>query len=313
MISSWKATLLANAGAWGLPQDGNWSFLLHNNYHPHCSNINLLWFHPKNRFPRVVTKLYREPEILRREYDNLTRAHRSAPALVPRPLRFEREGSFWALWMEGVPGWRRFAHERLSSAHLRSMAEAVACLHAGLAKSAIPTEDRYERLVTAPLAAVAAFGGSAAVKGGCRKMAERITTRKVADMRVIPQHGDLSCENLLADGNQWHIIDWESLGTVDLPFYDLVTLLLSLLGVMERPPEQWRKGLVEKAPALVECYARALRLPADAVRTAIPLTLVNWFHLQWKDGRKRFTELMYPALHNYFTSPERWEKVFLRA
>jgi aminoglycoside phosphotransferase (APT) family kinase protein len=313
MIRQWKKVLVENAGAWRAPQGEDWKFLFHNNYHPHCSNINLLWFHGKSRFPQVVTKLHREPDILRREHENLSRAHACAPSWVPRPLCFERQGSFWALWMEAAPGFRYPRQGPHSTERLCSMTDMVVSLHKALAGSAIEGEGRYERLVGAPLAAVAGFGNSAIVKEGCARLAKRFSQQAIAALPVIPQHGDLFSDNLLTDGAQWHVIDWESFGTIDLPFYDLLTLLLSLLGAMEKPPERWDKPLVRQMPALIETYACALALPLDAITLVLPLTLVNWFHLQWADGRKLFSDIMYRTLENYFQDPDVWERAFLRA
>src|SRR2546423_1772691 len=100
MMSRWKAFLLESAKQWDLPKGGEWSFLFNNNYHPHCSNLNLLWFHDGGQFPRVVTKLFHEPEIPKREFENLTRAYACAPSWIPKPLHFGYEGEFWTLWME---------------------------------------------------------------------------------------------------------------------------------------------------------------------------------------------------------------------
>src|ERR1035437_2561221 len=106
MIEDWKRILSTSAAEWGLPADGEWNFLFHNNYQPAGSTINLLWFHRNDRFPRAVTKMCREPDILEREFRNLQAVHRLAPSCAPRPLHLGCAGEFWMLWMEGVPGSR---------------------------------------------------------------------------------------------------------------------------------------------------------------------------------------------------------------
>src|ERR1700687_1152359 len=106
MIAKWKAFLRERAPEWNLPREGEWNFLFHNNYQPHYSNINLLWFHGRDKFPRAVTKVFRTPEIPKREFDNLSRAHGNGRDVVPRPLHFGQQEDFWTLWMEGVPGLR---------------------------------------------------------------------------------------------------------------------------------------------------------------------------------------------------------------
>jgi aminoglycoside phosphotransferase (APT) family kinase protein len=309
MIREWKSFLEENARVWGFPRD-KWEFLLHNNYHPHCSNINLLWFQADADYPLVVTKLYRQPEILRREFDNLTRVHASAPAWVPRPLHFGFQGSFWALWMEGRRGSRYTGTTVHSMDTLRALADMVASLHGAVRQNAEAAEDRYERLVAMPLETVAGFGGSSAVRQGCALLAERVTREWMRLLPVIPQHGDLFSDNLLVDQGRLSVIDWETFGAIDLPFYDLLTLLLSLLRAQSDAPEQWPAALVRQAPELVDRYSRALQLPTGWVTLALPLTLVNWFHLQWSDGRGEFTKVMYSTLEHYFKQPQAWERVF---
>jgi aminoglycoside phosphotransferase (APT) family kinase protein len=312
MIRDWQNFLVDHVSEWGVSGSGEWHFLLHNNYHPHCSNINVLWFEGKSKFPAVVTKLYREPEILRREFGNLKRAHGLAPAWVPRPLHFGQQGPFWSLWMQGLPGARYAVQTKHSPATLRSMIDMVAALHSEVAKTtAVPAPDRYARLVSTPLRAVVEFAESAKVKEGCAKLAAAVPAEWIAAMPAIPQHGDLFCDNLLHHQGQWHVIDWESFGTIDLPFYDALTLLLSLAGATEKGPEAWDATLVQQIPELVQRYANALGLQATAVRQMLPLTLVNWFYLQWCDGRQEFSQRMYGTLDRYFSSPHAWEKAFL--
>jgi hypothetical protein len=43
----------------------------------------------------------------------------------------------------------------------------------------------------------------------------------------------------------------------------------------------------------------------------LPLTLANWFYLQWTDGRVEFSNRLYPAIKDYFENRERWENIFL--
>jgi hypothetical protein len=106
------------------------------------------------------------------------------------------------------------------------------------------------------------------------------------------------------------VVDWESFGKIDLPFYDLLTLLVSLLLEEGRRPEQWNVTLVKQIPALISAYARGLGVAVANVHLMLPLTLANWFHMQWSDGRKEFAEMMYKAIEHYFERPAVWENVF---
>src|SRR5271154_5524575 len=133
MISDWKASLEQRLVEWNLPTDGEWTFLLLNICPPWGSNIDLLWFHNGGEFPRVVTKLCRDERIVRGEYENLTKVYSCAPAWTPKPLSFEEQGGFWALWMEGVPG-SAFLQQDFHPAVLRSMVETLAAIHGGIQK-----------------------------------------------------------------------------------------------------------------------------------------------------------------------------------
>jgi hypothetical protein len=41
------------------------------------------------------------------------------------------------------------------------------------------------------------------------------------------------------------------------------------------------------------------------------LTLVNWFHLQWSDGRRAFSERMYRTMERYFSAADLWDGLIL--
>lgn len=100
---------------------------------------------------------------------------------------------------------------------------------------------------------------------------------------------------------------------MDFPFYDLLTLLVSCLTAQGKTVEQWNPILVKQTPALVECYARKLDLSPPDVLLLLPLTLVNWCHLQWCDGRKPFVDRMYKTIQHYFEFTDQWQKVFVRS
>jgi hypothetical protein len=40
------------------------------------------------------------------------------------------------------------------------------------------------------------------------------------------------------------------------------------------------------------------------------LCLANWFHLQWPDRRREFTNLFYKIIQHYFEHRQAWEKIF---
>jgi len=312
MIGEWKVFLLERAAQWDLPRTGEWSCLFNNNYHSHYSNLNLLWFHNGGQFPRVVAKAFHEPQVPKQEFENLKQVYSRAPDWVPRPLHFGLQGKFWMLWMEGVPGLPFRARNQCPPAVMRSMIEMLGLMHGAVRNSGgRPDHDRYRRTVSEPLQTLAQFGAAASIRDGCAKVAARATVNWLDSQPVIPQHGDLFSGNVLSHRGRWYVIDWESFGAIDFPFYDLFTLLFSLLRAGGETPDQWDPSWVKQTPALIECYARVLGLSPADVPLLLPLTLANWFHLQWSDGRKEFTSRMYKTIQHYFEHLNLWEKVFL--
>lgn len=318
MINQWKALLEEKAADWNLPTDGKWSFLLFNNYthelhalRSEC-NIDLLWFHDGGKYPRVVTKLSREEAALEREFQNLTQAHTHASKWVPRPLGLVRQGELWGLWMEGVPGTSSL--QDLRPAKLKAAAETLASMHKALRNHGTPLgSERHRRMVIEPIETVARLVSEPSVLTGCAELRARISPEWMDSLPLIPQHGDLMPGNLLSDGDRLYVVDWENFGKVDFPFYDLLTLLVSLLTERGERIEHWNSDLVKQVPDLIECYAQQLGLRAENVALLLPLTLANWLHLQWCEGRQQFADRMHKTIQHYFEHSDQWLKVFGRA
>jgi Ser/Thr protein kinase RdoA (MazF antagonist) len=311
MIREWTQCLRDRSEEWGLPQPGKWECLFYNNYHPHMTTINLLWFHNGSRLPQVVTKLFRTAELPHREFNNLVRAHAAAPELAPEPLHLGELGPFWAVWMRGFAGSRLRGIEDCPVEALRSIAEMIAKLHQALGSSAgTVASERYDRAVKA-LACVADFGSSAAVREGCGRVAAAVTPQWIGKLPVIPQHGDLYVGNILSDHGRWHLVDWENFGAVDLPLYDLTTFLLSVLWQSGKKAGKWADPAVEAIPAIVRSYCETLRLDQRVLPVLFPVVLASWFHLHYSDGRQEFSERMYESIVDYFEHTDLWEKVFV--
>ena len=192
------------------------------------------------------------------------------------------------------------------------MVEMVLSMHSAVRRPvAESAHDRYHRLVTQPLHALTEFGVSSAVREGCAKLAARVRADSLVPLDSIPQHGDLFAGNVLIDRRQWSVIDWESYGAVDLPFYDVFTLLFSLLRVRGESPDHWDSSVVKEVPALIDRYTAGLSLPPTVVPFLLPLSLANWFHVQYRDGRKDFAHRMYRTMEDYFQNTNAWERVFI--
>jgi hypothetical protein len=312
MIEGWKNVLLEKSQDWGLPTGNDWHFLLHNNYHPHYSNINLLWFYGSENWPRVVTKIFPEPSIPEREFENLIQVSREIPTLVPRPLQLTHEGRFWALWMTGIAGSRPHPNDSHSPATLRSLGETVLSMQLAMRKErSLFGADRYRRIVSDPINTLASFGDSSVVHAGCRCLEAEIQVNWLDRLPAIPQHGDLFFGNLLSSGKIWYVLDWEAYGITDLPLYDLFTLSLSLLLARGPVPERWPPSLATQIRNIIRACAGNLGLSQPIVRLLLPLSLVNWFHVQWKDGRKQFADTMYATIEKYFARRQAWDNALV--
>lgn len=313
MIFRQERFLHEHAGEWRLPAGARWNPILYNNYQPQNTTLNLLWFAGRDRTPRVVTKIYRDAACPSREFERLTSAYSAAPSWVPRPLHFGHDGPFWALWMEGVPGLPVAVPRGLSSDAFSQMVSAVSSMHRDLGAAATPRSvaDRRRRMVTDPLNTLSAFGTSSAVQSGCAALAAAISGDRLASLPAIPQHGDLYFSHMLVKDQRWYVIDWETFGQVDLPAYDVFTLLLSILRTGGDTPAEWDSRLTRPIPGLLSNYAATFGLKKDDLSWLLPLSLTNWFHLQWADGRKEFTTSMYQVLEKYFANQESWQKAFL--
>ena len=310
MIEDWKRILSTRAAEWGLPAGGEWNVLFHNSYQPTGSTINLLWFHGNESFPRTVTKMGRDQAILTREYDNLQAVYRVAPRYVPRPMHLGCADGFWMLWMEGVPGRRIPPGRRHPASVLTQSVDMLVSIHSAVAKGIEQSAmDRHARMVTAPIDALLQYGGPA-VRERCHGLLETATAGWLQSIPVIPQHGDLFLDNVLRYREECHIVDWEVFGVVDLPFHDLLTLLLSFLSASASAPERWDADLRRRIPSLIERYACGMKLPASAVSVLLPLTLANRFYLHWIEGRAAAV-VMYAAIKHYFEHTAYWQEVFL--
>lgn len=302
MFGELNAFLLENRPGWRLPVGGQWHFWVYNNWHPHCANLDIMWFHGDDRFPRVVTKLDREQGALEREFENLAFVHSRVSDCVPRPFDFLKLGDFWALWMEGVPG---FPANIGRSAKMRhSIVKALVSIHTAVHGETKRTGDeRYRQMVCDPLQVLTQFGDSAAVRTECGRLSQKIDKEWVDSLPVFPQHGDLYPGNIIWFRDQPHVLDWESFGDVDLPFYDLLILLVSLLmpdGMTPAPDS------VRQAPSLIKQYSAGIGLAVPDLELLLPLVLANWFHLKRTNGGRKSTERMYRLIAHLLEHSDIW-------
>jgi Phosphotransferase enzyme family len=304
MIGELRAVLMARAREWGLPREGEWSFLVHNNHQPDYTGVNVFWFHNRGRDPLVFTKVFPEPTLPQQEFRNLQDAHASAPGVVPRPFGLFGQGRFWALWMAGLPGSRLTAN-LLSDEIIDELCDALITIQKGVAARRPANPLRQQEYVCVPLEYAARR--YPAISEDCRRVLANCSGVLLDRVPVLPQHGDLSRGNIVVNGDKsLGIVDWELLGVVDLPFYDIIRLLFSLDS--GPAPDRWQVASQKKAQHLIARYMQALRMERQEFAFLLPLLLANWLHRQPLPQGKA---LAAAAFEDYLARPSRWERALL--
>jgi hypothetical protein len=305
MLRHLNSFLSEQSAGWGLPSSTGWNFWLYNNSHPHITNLDVMWFHGDDRFPRVVTKLDRNPDTLAREFENLSSVYSRIPDLVPRPLHFGRWEQYWALWLEGIPG----SPFGCSTSNLDTIVQTLLSFHSAV-RSGNCRPERYRRMAQDPLEN-AARSASSAVRSGCDRLLRSIDAKWLDSLPVIPQHGDFFPDNVSLFQGQSRVLDWETFGAIDLPLYDLVTFLASLVVPTESALSTLDVKTARDVQAAVERYAKGIGLTHADIELLLPLSLVNWRLLMQLDGRTKFVARMDGLIEHYFEHPEIWHRVFL--
>jgi thiamine kinase-like enzyme len=313
MISQWKDILRENASRWKLPMGGEWSFLMSNVTHSMGCTIYLLWFHDGDTYPRAVAKLSRQESFLRTEFQNLLAAHACAPVWTPRPFDLSQEGEVWMLWMEGMPGSKCLSKQSNSSA-LKPVVEMLGDIHKTIRdRGNWPSEDRYRRAVLEPIESVEQFSNDRVIIAGCAELRAKISAEWICSLPVIPQHCDFFPGNLLKHKNQFHLVDWEYFGRVDLPLFDLLTLLCFVLRTGTENLEDWDSSLVKSIPSLTDSYGRKIGLSPEDAAKLVPIVLVNWAHLHQQEKHAAESWRVYRTLRHYFEHQDLWQGLFVPA
>lgn len=310
MIKEYEKFLYEMSTEWGLTVTGPLKFFLFNNYHAHSTNIDIFWFHRTERSPFLVTKLSRKVAHLECEYENLKQVYGHQFVCIPKPLYFGSLGGFHTLWMTGLRGFQLRPGGPHLAKYINRLVDAVIDMHRRLRCSAHVSEgQRVRRLVEEPLKTVAEYGTSATVRRCCQALQETCSDLVAHQLPVIPQHGDLFLGNVLRDGGQFYFVDWENFNIIDFPYYDLFTLLFSLLRGFGRTPECCPARVAKQIPKLIQRYTLELCLPVSNLNLLFPLTLANWFHMLYARGNREFDGEMYKLIESYFENEHRWQKI----
>ena len=262
-----------------------------NGWRPDAANATALVFVPGSDRPALVAKLAAGDAMatLAAELRNLETLA-AAPGVsfrrsVPAPLGFsEEDGAVFLL--ESALGGQPLhpaGNPRALRRDLEQVADWVVLFHheTGCVKG--PLDDASaERLLHRPFAAyLERFRPGAAERRWLETAARESATLAREALPLVFAHGDLCAPNVLIDGGEIRVIDWEIPFSPGLPAFDLIHLLACTaqrdgdhdgLEVYQRAFFA-EDGLARLSRTVLERYARALGL---AVETLRPLFTLYW-------------------------------------
>lgn len=312
MIKICERFLYQQAEEWNIKLKAPINFFIFNNYHLESTNINIFWFQKRQRFPFLVTRLSHDGDALEREYDHLCQVESYHVDSAPRPLHYGPLGGFFTMWMTGLPGTRFQPDASRLRRHLDTLISTVLTMHSRLRGAAQPAnEQRVKRVLDDPINSVLNYKNSTVIHRGYHAVHLASRDLVASSLPVIPQHGDLFLGNILWDKQRFYFVDWEEFNTIDLPCYDIFTLLLSILQSFSQSPAAWPKRLTRLMASQLRRYAAVLGLSSDIQRVLLPLTLANWFHRQYIQGHQKSAQQKYTWIENYFEHEALWQEALL--
>ena len=211
----------------------------------HLGRSMLLEFFPAGTAPVAVKAVSDDPDAansLRREFDALSLQLPSYADLIPKPLTLTSTGAVTLFAMENI------SHRNLGIAELDRLPDArvdrlVAFLTdrdkplpAGLENAPNILDQYMEARSSLPPALAQTMADLEA---------SRDWRGKLAALKPVPQHSDLSMNNIGLCKNGVIVFDWEDYGNVVLPGFDFLTLVLSGLKFSAEAVEVYVKTHME--------------------------------------------------------------------
>lgn len=256
-----------------------WSLYI--NHGPVSSSILAFLFGAGDRAPRLVVKLSRQGDTIRREEAALRRLSALVPDRVPRPYLGGEQGGVVFLVMEAIDA------ECISMSRFEEQFPAVfaAMLELHRAAAERPADDRLphgELLQTISEFEARCASPEPALSALCSRLRDRIHGLTGLALPSVPQHGDFSLGNVFCRrSGSIVVIDWEDYASVTLPGYDLVVLFASL------PDRDFLgdSGLRRLLSDGLQRYATRMKVDERWLPILVPVHLARFFLFCEATGR----------------------------
>ena len=256
---------------------------LYNNYDLTEGSILLFLFKHSATAPFSVLKLSRNKTILFREYENLKLIRNIYPTIATVPLFFDEIEEFYVLCTEPLNAYRVTGY-RAQFKKLRLVTARLSKLHHLLQSQTGTTTIQPAEYLT-PFSGLYDTDLPVAIADYYNDLAmEHVGKIESMPVRRIPQHGDLYFDNILAMGSQVYFLDWEDFGEVNMPGYDLFSLVLDLCDVQNKMADVVAESIDDVARCTRD-YFPILEIPAGVVGALVVYTLVQQYYRSWIQGR----------------------------
>jgi hypothetical protein len=210
---------------------------------------------------------------LREEYAATVRAATIHESVVPRPIAHTAEGGWELLFTEG----RQFSALQATSLRWHGVARALLdFFERAMLAGAPPQPRRHAASIERCFA-----GSSTPIPGQVLDAWSSGAGARLLDaLPVVAQHGDFTANNIGVAPPGVVVFDWSDFGRVELPGFDLATLVLSLTGFDVKRISGLLRGPEDPLADFVQAACDRLRLDRDDLISLLPLYLAVFLSLK---------------------------------
>jgi hypothetical protein len=209
---------------------------------------------------------------LESEHSATLRASAIHGAAVPRPIAHVVEAGWELLLTEG----RRFETLQPWTLNRRVALDLVEFLARAAVTASRPSPGRHGAFLVRCLA-----GASTPIaRHALRSWLSGDRARQLDELAIVAQHGDFTANNIGITDPGVVVFDWADFGAVELPGFDLATLLLSLTGFDAGRAYAALDGAEEPVGNLIHAAGERLGLERHRFHDLLPLYLAVFLALK---------------------------------